>query len=222
MSATSQDPLQSPEAIEAQRAMAAFKNRVTKVDQDALDILFREARSHNGWLDKAVPDELLKELYDIVRWGSTSMNCCPARFTFIRSEDAKARLGPTLMPGNVDKVLAAPVTVIIAHDLEFYTRMPELFPHRDVSPLFCDNAPFAATTAFRNGTLQGAYLIMAARALGLDCGPMSGFDNDKLDREFFPGTNLKSNFICSLGYGDTSKVFPRLPRLDFSAACELI
>ena len=216
------DPLQSPLARAAQRRAAQLKARVEPLGDDALDLLFREARSHNGWTDRPVPDSVLRELYDIVRWGSTSMNCCPARFLFIRTDEGKQRLAKILMPTNVDKVLAAPVTVVIGTDSAFYERMPELFPHRDVAPMFRDNQALAASTAFRNGTLQGAYLILAARALGLDCGPMSGFDNDAADREFFGGTTITSNFLCSLGYGDTSRVFQRLPRLDFESACELL
>lgn len=222
MTDTTTDPLQSPVAQAAQARAARLKESVLPLDSEALDLLFREARSHNGWEKRPVSDGLLQELYDIVRWGSTSMNCCPARFVFIRSEEAKARLKPALAPANVEKVLTAPVTVIIGHDQAFYQYMPELFPHRDVAPMFEGNTALTETTAFRNGTLQGAYLILAARALGLDCGPMSGFDNAKLDEEFFAGTTVRSNFLCSLGYGDTTKIFQRLPRLDFSTACDLI
>lgn len=222
MSTSTDNPLQSAAALAAQDRAARLKQEAVLLDDKALDLLFREARSHNGWQDRPVADALLQELYDIVRWGSTSMNCCPARFLFIRSEAAKERLRPTLMPANVDKVLAAPVTVIIGHDREFYRYMPQLFPHREVAPMFENNPPMAATTAFRNGTLQGAYLMLAARSLGLDCGPMSGFDNAAVDAEFFADTTIESNFLCSLGYGDTGKIFQRLPRLDFNTACELL
>jgi 3-hydroxypropanoate dehydrogenase len=222
MSETANNPLQSPAAVAAQQRAAQLKQQVRPLDSDALDLLFREARSHNGWQDRPVPDSVLQELYDIVRWGSTSMNCCPARFVFIRSDAARARLKTALAEANVEKVLAAPVTVIIGYDREFYRHMPQLFPHRDVAPMFEGNQSLAQTTAFRNGSLQGAYLILAARALGLDCGPMSGFDNKILDEEFFAGSTIQSNFLCSLGYGDTNKVFQRLPRLEFDTACELI
>jgi 3-hydroxypropanoate dehydrogenase len=222
MSENMTDPLLSPAAKAAQQLASQLKQRVAPLDDSALDLLFREARSHNGWAQRAVSDELLQRLYDIVRWGSTSMNCCPARFVFIRTQESKQRLAPTLAPANVDKVLAAPVTVIIGHDRMFYRKMPELFPHREVASMFTDNPELCRTTAFRNGTLQGAYLILAARALGLDCGPMSGFDNEAVNDEFFRGTDIDSNFLCCLGYGDTSKIFQRLPRLEFSAACDMI
>lgn len=216
------DPLQTTAAIAAQEHAQALQSKAHAMDADTLDLLFREARSHNGWQAIPVPDSTLKALYDIVRWGATSMNCCPARFVFVRSDEGKQRLEPALAEANRAKVLSAPVTVIIAYDLAFYERLPELFPHRDVAPMFRNNPPLAQTTAFRNGTLQGAYLMLAARALGLDCGPMSGFDNQIIDDAFFSGTGNRSNFLCSLGYGNTSKLFQRLPRLDFDSACELV
>ena len=166
----------------------------------ALDLIIREARSHNGWLDKPVSDELLTQLYDIVKMGSTSMNTCPARFIFVRTAAGKARLKKCLAPLNVDKVLSAPVTVIIAHDMAFYQHMPKLFAHNPgAQKLFENNEKMIASTAFRNGTLQGGYLMIAARAMGLDIGPMSGFNNQACDDEFFAGTTIKSNFLCSLG-----------------------
>jgi 3-hydroxypropanoate dehydrogenase len=203
---------------------------------DALDLLFREARTFTAWLDKPVSDDTLRQIYDIMKWGPTSANGSPARFIFLRTREAKERLRPTLAGGNVDKTMTAPVTVIIAYDLKFYDKMPKLFPHspamRDV---FAGNPQLIETTAKRNSSLQGAYFMIAARALGLDCGPMSGFDNAKLDeeffaagkchdcgQEFFPEGHVKSNFLCNLGYGDRAKLFPRNPRLDFNEACTLL
>ena len=192
------------------------------LDDKALDQLFREARTHNGWLPKPVPDDLLRKLYDLAKMGPTSANCFPARLVFVKSADAKARLKPTLSPNNVEKTMAAPVTVIVAYDLEFYEKLPRLFPHTDARSWFVGNPKLIEATAFRNGSLQGAYLILAARALGLDCGPMSGFDNAKLDAEFFPDGKVKSNFLLNLGYGDPSKVRPRGPRLTFDEACKIV
>lgn len=203
----------------------------------ALDQLFREARTYNGWLDKPVPEDLLRRVYELAKWGPTSANGSPARFVFVRSREAKERLRPTLAPGNVDKTMAAPVTVIVAYDLLFYYKMPRLFPHSPgMQDLFAANPQLVEVTAKRNSSLQGAYLILAARAFGLDCGPMSGFDNAKLDeeffgagkecqgceQEFFPAGHVKSNFLCNLGYGDPSKLYPRSPRLEFQEACTLL
>ena len=216
------NPLQTEAALQAQAQAQALKENFKPLDEHTLDLLFKEARSHNGWLDKPVPQTLIEALYEIVRWGSTSMNCCPARFRFITSDAAKAKLKPALAEGNIEKTMAAPVVAIIGYDLDFPATMPQLFPHRDVSDVFKDKPEFVATTAFRNGTLQGAYLIMAARALGLDCGPLSGFNNKKVDEAFFANTQIKSNFLCCLGYGDTSKIFQRLPRLSFEQACEVL
>lgn len=186
---------------------------------DALDTLFRSARTQNSWLDKPVTDEQLRALYDLAKYGPTSMNTSPARFVFLRTPEAKARLLPALAPGNVDKTRAAPVCVIVAHDHRFHDRLPELFPHRaDARAIFEGKPELIETTAFRNGSLQGAYLIVAARALGLDCGPMSGFDNAAVDQAFFADTRIKSNFICSLGYGSEQNLFPRNPRLTFEEA----
>ncbi len=187
-----------------------------------LDLIFRNARTHNGWLDKPVDDDTLRVLYDLLKWGPTSANASPARFVFLRSRQAKERLRPALSPGNLDKTMAAPVTVIVGHDLRFYEHLPRLFPHADARSWFVGNDELIRTTAFRNGSLQGAYLIIAARALGLDCGPMSGFDNAKVDAEFFPAGTVKSNFLCNLGYGDPAKLFPRSPRLAFEEACQLL
>ncbi|HXM35818.1 MAG TPA: malonic semialdehyde reductase [Pyrinomonadaceae bacterium] len=207
------------------------------LNDPALDTIFRKARTHNGWLDKAVDDDLLHRLYDLMKWGPTSANCSPARILFLRTPEAKQRLKPALSQGNLEKTMQAPVTAIIAYDLKFYEKLPRLFPHNPGAREWFTSSPeFAQTTAFRNGTLQGAYFIIAARSLGLDCGPMSGFDNAKVDEEFFPEPVpepesagevpppevVKSNFLCNLGYGDQSKLFPRGPRLSFDEACRLL
>jgi 3-hydroxypropanoate dehydrogenase len=191
---------------------------------DYSDRVFREARSQNGWTSQPVSDDKLRELYDLMKWGPTSVNCSPARLVFVRTAEAKAKLKEALSPGNVDKAMSAPVVVIVGYDTHFYEHLPKLFPHNGgVKAWFegAEKAAFAQTTAFRNGSMQGGYLIAAARAVGLDCGPMSGFDNAKLDAAFFAGTPVKSNFICGLGYGDSSKLFARSPRLTFEEACSL-
>ena len=196
---------------------------MARLDGAALDLILRKARTQNGWLGMPVTDDQLRAIYDLARLGPTSANSCPARFVFLRTPEAKARLLPALSPGNVDKTKAAPVTVIIGHDTRFYELFPKLFPHRpEVKDNFAGNPALAGTTAFRNGTLQGAYFMIAARALGLDVGGMSGFDNAKVDAEFFPDGRVKSNFLCNVGYGDPSKVLPKLPRLDFDEACGLL
>lgn len=187
-----------------------------------LDQLFHEARTHNKWLDRGVPDALLHELVDLLKLGPTSANCSPARFLFVKSREAKERLKPHLSEGNREKTMQAPVCAIVGFDLDFYEHLPKLFPHTDARSWFAGKEAKVVETAFRNGTLQGAYLIMAARALGLDCGPMSGFDNKGVDREFFAGTNIKSNFLCNLGYGDASALFPRSPRFDFGEMAQII
>lgn len=190
----------------------------------ALDILFRQGRTHNVWLDKPVSDDLLRQLYDLLRFGPTSANSSPGRFFFLRTKQAKERLAPALSPANAEKTMKAPITAIIAYDLKFYEYTPKLFPHNPaMRDNFANSPQLAEVTAFRNGTLQGGYLILAARALGLDCGPMSGFNNKKVDDEFFSGgERIKSNFLCNLGYADHSKLFPRNPRLDFDEACQLL
>ena len=193
------------------------------LDDAGLDLLFRIARTQNGWLDTPVSDAELRAIYQIMRAGPTSANCCPARIVFLRTPEAKARLLPALFPGNVDKTKAAPVTAIIGYDTHFFELMPKLFPHRpEMADTFKNNPPLTETTAFRNGTLQGAYFMLAARAVGLDVGGMSGFDNAKVDAAFFPGGRVKSNFLCNLGHGDPAKVLPKLPRLDFDEACTLL
>jgi 3-hydroxypropanoate dehydrogenase len=186
-----------------------------------LDTVFRAARTHNGFVDRPVTEATLRTLYDLLKWAPTSANSSPARFVFVTSREAKERLRPALSPGNLDKTMAAPVTAIIGYDLEFYEKLPRLFPHTDARSWFAGKPEHILTTAFRNGTLQGAYLIVAARALGLDCGPMSGFDNAIVDAAFFPGGKVKSNFLCNLGYGDPAKVKPRNPRLDFDEVCRI-
>jgi 3-hydroxypropanoate dehydrogenase len=193
-----------------------------QLDNNSLDLLFRTARTHNGWLDQPVSDQLLRDVYDLMKWAPTSANSSPARIIFVKSDAAKQRLLSALIPGNIDKTLTAPVTAIIAQDHEFYEKLSQLFPHADARSWFAGNQPLIDTTAFRNATLQGAYLIMAARALGLDAGPMSGFDNAKVDQEFFAGTQIKSNFLINLGFGDESKLFPRSPRLTFEEAAQIL
>jgi 3-hydroxypropanoate dehydrogenase len=182
----------------------------------ALDRLFRTARTRNAWIDRPITEEQLRELYELMKFGPTSANCCPARYVWIRSDEGKGKLAALAAPNNAPKILAAPVTVIIGYDLDFAEQLPRLFPARgkEMQAYFADPL-VAETTAFRNGSLQGAYLIVAARALGLDCGPMSGFSNEAVDREFFANTRIKSNFICSIGYGSDENLFPRNPRLAF-------
>src|SRR6202050_1310879 len=194
----------------------------TKIADRALDQIFRQARTHNAWLPKRVPIEALREAYDLARFGPTSANSSPARFVFLESEAAKARLLPALAPLNLEKTKAAPVTVIIAWDTEFHESLPKLFPHADMRSYFVGKQSLIDGTAFGNGSFQGAYFIMAARALGLDCGPMSGFDPTKVNAEFFPDGKWKTNFLCNLGYGDASKLFPRNPRLTFEEACQVL
>jgi 3-hydroxypropanoate dehydrogenase len=210
--------------------------RRNRLSDEGLDLLFREARTYTAWLDRPVSDDTLRELYELMKWGPTSSNTNPARILFLRSPQAKERLRPALSPTNVEKVMRAPVTAIIAYDLEFYEQLPKLFPQNPATRDRFANAPDLVTmTALRNSSLQGAYLIMAARALGLDCGPMSGFDNQKVDAEFFgPGAaaehgdrglqiaHLRSNFLCNIGYGDPASLKPRNPRLPFEEACLLV
>jgi len=195
-----------------------------KLDQQALDQLFLKARTQNGWLPTPVTDDQLREIYDIMKVGPTSANTCPARLVFLRTPEAKARLLPALSPTNVDKTKAAPVTAIIGYDTHFFEWMPKkLFAHRpEMADNYAKNAALAEITAFRNGTLQGAYFMLAARAVGLDVGGMSGFDNAKVDAEFFPDRRVRSNFLCNVGHGDPAKVMVKLPRLDFDEACMLL
>jgi 3-hydroxypropanoate dehydrogenase len=190
---------------------------------DALDLIFRNARTHNGWLDKPVEDALLRRVYDLAKMGPTSANMCPMRIVFVKSREAKERLKPALDAGNVAKTMAAPVTAIFGMDIHFFEQLPKLFPHADAKAWFKDLPDNVLEyIALRNSSLQGAYFMLAARALGLDCGPMSGFDNARVDAAFFAGTTVKSNFLCNLGYGDASKLYPRSPRLDFAGACKFV
>lgn len=192
------------------------------INDEALDIIFREARTRNGWQRRDVSRALMQAVYDLAKWGPTSANCSPARFIFVTSKEGKERLKPHLSEGNRAKTMAAPACVIIAYDLEFYEKLPKLFPHTDARSWFAGKEELIRETAFRNGTLQGAYFIIAARALGLDCGPMSGFDQDGVNAEFFAGTPWRANFLCSIGYGTDENLFPRSPRLDFDEACEIV
>ena len=191
------------------------------LDDQALAQLFTEARTHNGWQPREVSDAQLQAIYEAMKWAPTSANCSPARIVFVKSVDAKQKLAPALAEGNLAKTLAAPVTAIIGSDHAFHEKLPYLFPHADAKSWFDGNQALIDTTAFRNATLQGAYLMLAARALGLDCGPMSGFDNAKVDAAFFDGTQVRSNFLINLGYGDPAALFPRSPRLSFAEACHI-
>jgi nitroreductase len=193
------------------------------LDQSALDQLFNAARTRNGWVAETLPETLMRAVYDLAKWGPTSANCSPARFVFIATPEGKARLKPHLLASNVDKTMSAPWTVIVATDPAYFDKIPELFPHNPGAREWFAQAPDGgAEGGFRNGTLQGAYLMMAARALGLDCGPMSGFDNAGVDREFLADTGWKSNFLVNLGHGTDENLFPRLPRLSFEAACQVV
>jgi nitroreductase len=193
-----------------------------QLDDASLDTLFRTARTHNGWQNKPVSDEQLRQIYDLMKWAPTSANCSPARIVFVKSAAAKQRLLPAMILGNEEKTRTAPVTAIIAQDYAFYEKLPQLFPHTDARAWFVGNQSLIDTTAFRNATLQGAYLLMAVRALGLDAGPMSGFDNAKVDAAFFPNSTIKSNFLINIGYGDASKLFSRSPRLTFEDAAQIL
>jgi 3-hydroxypropanoate dehydrogenase len=192
-----------------------------RIDDASLETIFRTARSQNKWLDKPVSHEQLVALYDLMKWAPTSANSFPIRIVFVTTLAAKERLKPLVFEGNRPKVAAAPVSAILGYDTKFYDWLPRLFPHRDMRSGFLDKPQFADTTAFRNSSLQGGYFIVAARALGLDCGPMSGFDNAAVDSEFFPGGQVKSNFICAIGYGDPRGLFDRLPRPSFSEVCRV-
>ncbi len=192
------------------------------LDQTALDTLFNDARTHNKWTDQPVTDDELRAVFDLMKWAPTSANSSPARFVFLRTQAAKERLRPALSAGNVDKTMSAPVTVIVAHDPKFYDHLPRLFPHADAKSWFAGNAELAEETALRNGTLQGGYLILAARAMGLDAGPMSGFDKAKVDETFLSDRGWKSNFLINLGHGDPEGLFPRSPRFFFDEVSVLL
>lgn len=210
--------------LEALRAQAQqdhrdLRERISRLSDDAIALILRESRSHYAWTGKPVPDAILEEIHDITINGATSMNTLPARFIFVRSTDGKERLAKSLKPKNVPKMMEAPVTAIIAYDMDFWKELPFLFPHEDRRPLFKNNPGYVADTAFRNGTLQGAYFMIAARAVGLDVGAMSGFSNKIVDEEFFAGTTLRSNFLCNLGYADETGLFHKLPRFPFKRVC---
>ena len=213
---------QKKAVAEAQSTFTDLKNNSDPLNDKQLSLLFGEARSMNGWQDKEVSDDVVKSIYELTKMGPTSTNCCPARFKFIKSDDQKQLLKDALLPNNIDKVMSAPVIAIIGYDLDFSDNMGKLFPHMDIAPMYKGNAEFNQATAFRNSSLQGAYFMMVSRALGLDCGPMSGFNNDLVDETFFKDTNIKSNFLCCIGYGDPSKIFMRLPRLNFDDVCEIL
>jgi 3-hydroxypropanoate dehydrogenase len=213
---------QKKAVAKAQNTFTNLKDNTASLNEEQLNLLFGEARSMNGWQDKKVSDEMIKSIYELTKMGPTSTNCCPARFKFIKSDDQKQLLKEALLPNNIEKVMSAPVIAIIGYDLDFSNNMSKLFPHMDIAPMYKGNAEFNQATAFRNSSLQGAYFMMVSRSLGLDCGPMSGFNNDLVDQTFFKDTNTKSNFLCCIGYGDPSKIFMRLPRLDFDEVCEIL
>lgn len=192
------------------------------LNETALDTLFLQARTQQGWQDRPVTDAQLQQIYDLMKWGPTSANCSPARIVFVKSPEAKEKLLGCMNSGNVEKTRTAPVTAIIGMDMEFYEKLPQLYPHTDARSWFAGNQSVIEATAMRNSSLQGGYFIMAARAVGLDCAPMSGFDAEKMNAAFFAGTSVKANFVCSIGYGDSSKVHPRGPRLAFDEACRIV
>ncbi len=221
MTALTGDALAEARAY-AQQAVRDVRAACPRLDDAAIDLILRDARSHYAWTDRPVPRDLLETIYDITAAGPTSMNCCPARFIFVESPEAKTRLAKSLKAKNIDKMMSAPVTVIIAHDLEFWKDLTFLFPHEDRRPHFEGKPEHSEITAFRNGTLQAAYFMIAARAVGLDTGAMSGFSNEIVDAEFFEGTTLRSNFLCNLGYADETALFQKLPRFPFDTACKFV
>ena len=206
----------------AMNEVRSLRSNISNLTEDEIGLILTKARSHYAWSDRPVTDEQIEQIFDITKMGPTSMNCCPARFIFVRSEDAKARLAKSLKPANVPKVLNAPVTAIIGFDVNFWTELLRLFPHDDRRGHFKDKPEHSEVTAFRNSTLQGAYFMIAARAIGLDVGAISGFDNAVVDAEFFSGTTVKSNFLCNIGYADEEALFQRLPRFDFNDVCNII
>ena len=214
-------PEQRAEIEKAQRRFAKLKSDFENLNAAQLDALFREGRCQNGWQDRPVSDNQLKSIYNLTRMGATSMNCSPARFVFVRSEEQKEKLKAAMAPPNIDKMLTAPVVTIIGHNTDFHEQLPRLFP-KPVKLMFDEDEALRMSTAFRNGTLQGAYLMLAARSQGLDCGPMSGFDNALVDELFFAESPVKSNFLCGLGYGNPEKLFMRLPRLEFYEVCKIV
>lgn len=204
---------------EAQQDIRQLRGEISELDQASIDLILTRARSHYAWKDSPVTDAQIRRMYDIVKMGSTSMNGCPARFTFVRSKEGKERIAKSLKPANVPKVMGAPLTVIVAYDLDFWKELPRLFPHEDRRHLYEGKPEYIESTAFRNSTLQGGYLMIAARAIGLDVGAMSGFSNKVVDKEFYSGTTLKSNFLCNIGVADETALFQRLPRFDFEDVC---
>ena len=209
--------------LAAQESFRRLKEEVSRADPATLRLILTEARTQNIWQERDVSNNTLEEIYQIMKMGPTSANCCPARIVFLKSQPGKERLRAALKPNNIDKTMSAPVTAIIAYDTAFWKHAETMFPQNPGAQLtFKDNPMGSGIAAFRNGSLQGAYFLIAARAVGLDCGPMSGFDNALVDDEFFPDTTLKSNFLCNLGYGDASKTFKRLPRFDFDEVCEIL
>ncbi|MDI6029525.1 malonic semialdehyde reductase [Corticibacterium sp. UT-5YL-CI-8] len=207
--------------LDAQAAVRALRQRKSSLTDDEVDLILSVARSHYAWQQREVPLEMLLKIYDIAKWGPTSMNSSPARFVFVASQPAKQRLAKALKHKNIDKMMAAPVTAIVAYDLDFWRHLPKLFPHEDRRSHFEGQSDYIQETAFRNSTLQGAYFMIATRSLGLDVGPMSGFSNEIVDAEFFRDTSIKSNFLCNLGYGDEQALFQRLPRFAFDEVCSL-
>ncbi len=203
----------------AQQGHRDLRARIDRLSDDAIDLILRDARSHYAWTEKPIPDGLLEEIYDITINGATSMNTLPARFVFVKTLEGKERLAKSLKPANVGKMMGAPVTAIIAYDMDFWKELPFLFPHEDRRHMFDGKPDYIADTAYRNGTLQGAYFMIAARAVGLDVGAMSGFSNAIVDEEFFAGTTLKSNFLCNIGYADETALFQKLPRFEFDQVC---
>jgi 3-hydroxypropanoate dehydrogenase len=213
----------SPAVLEARNRIEALRSKISRLGDGEFDLLFRVARTHNAWQNKPVSDGVLREIVDIMQLGPTSQNCQPARILFIRSPEQKAKLAEAASPANGAKIKVAPVTAILSYDLKFYENLKRTFPHRpEAADNYRNNAALAEATAFRNGSLQGAYFIKAARAIGLDTGPMSGFNNAKVDELFFAGTSVKSNFLCNLGYGDTSGVMQKLPRLGFDEIVKFV
>lgn len=206
----------------AQQDARDLKAKITKLDDASIELILSGARSHYAWADKPIADDVIGRLYNIIKMGSTSMNGCPARFIFVKTPEGKERVAKSLKPANVPKMMGAPLTVIVAYDTQFWQELPKLFPHEDRRHLFRDKVEYSEETAFRNSTLQGGYLMIAARALGLDIGAMSGFSNQIIDEEFFKGTTVKSNFLCNIGYADETALFQRLPRFDFDDVCEVV
>jgi len=213
---------QDEQRAEAWSAIRGLRQRIERLDDDSLGLILTACRSHYAWTDRPVTDDDIRRLYEAFKYGPTSANGQHARFLFARTDEAKAKLADCVHPGNIEKLKAAPVTAIIAFDVEFWRHLPRMHPHKDMSPIFAADPPKAETAAFRNGSLQGAYLMIAARALGFDVGAMSGFSNEKVDEAFLAGTTFKSNFLCNIGYADETALFQRLPRFDFEEVCQLI